>query len=146
MSNKRSRFETQNLHLRSSTQKGTNIRYKNPAHCPMKPTRCSMISFFFLLLPSKPFHTHSHCVQRAPHVPSLLLAVAQEGPELAGVDVTVDGNQEALVELEGTGELLGQLPHALQELVDDRRHLLGISVQVSVPAARPVMEHETGAS
>lgn len=53
---------------------------------------------------------------------------------MAGVDVGVYGDEEALVELKGTWELLGQLPHTLQELVDDRRHLFRISVQVSVPA------------
>lgn len=45
-----------------------------------------------------------------------------------------DGDEEVLVELEGTRELLRQLPHALQELIDDRRLLLRIAVQVSVPA------------
>lgn len=53
---------------------------------------------------------------------------------MAGVDVCVYGDEEALVELKGTWELLGQLPHTLQELVDDRRHLFRIPVQVSVPA------------
>lgn len=46
----------------------------------------------------------------------------------------VDGHQEALVELEGAGELLRQLPHTLQELVQDRGHLLRVAVQVGVPA------------
>lgn len=72
-----------------------------------------------------------------PHVPAFFLAVTQEGPKMAGVDVCVYGDEEALVELKGTRELLGQLPHTLQELVDDRRHLFGISVQVSVPAGTP---------
>lgn len=85
------------------------------------------------------FSVCSARVQRAPHVPSFLLAVSQEGPELAGVHVIVDGDQEALVELKGAGELLGQLPHALQELVYDWRDLLGIPVQVSVPVAERVL-------
>lgn len=74
------------------------------------------------------------CTSVLPHIPAFLLAVAQEGPKMAGVDVSVYGDEEALVELKGTRELLGQLPHALQELVDDRRHLFRIAVQVSVPA------------
>lgn len=69
-----------------------------------------------------------------PHIPSFLLAVAQEGPVLTGVDVRVNGDEKALVELKGTWELLRQLPHTLQKLIDDRRHLLGISIQVGIPA------------
>ena len=45
--------------------------------------------------------------------------------------------QEALVELEGTGELLGQLPQDLQELVQDRGDLPGVPVQVPVPGPPP---------
>lgn len=60
---------------------------------------------------------------------------------MAGVDVRVYGDEEALVELKGTWELLGQLPHTLQELVDDRRHLFRISVQVSVPAGTQFTEN-----
>ena len=41
--------------------------------------------------------------------------------------------QEALIELKGTWELLHQLPHTLQELVDHWRHLLRVTLQVSVP-------------
>lgn len=36
---------------------------------------------------------------------SLLLAVTQEVSKLAGIDVMLDVNQEALIELKGTGEL-----------------------------------------
>lgn len=68
-----------------------------------------------------------------PHVPALLLAVSQEVPVLAGVDVCVNGQEEALVELKGTRELLRQLPHTLQELVDDGGHLLRVSIQVGIP-------------
>lgn len=52
---------------------------------------------------------------------------------MAGVDVCVYGDEEALVELKGTGELLGQLPHTLQELINDGRHLFRISIKVSIP-------------
>lgn len=69
-----------------------------------------------------------------PHIPAFLLAVSQEGPILAGVDMCVYGDEEALIELKGTWELLRELPHTLQELIDDRRHLFRISVQVGVPA------------
>lgn len=41
--------------------------------------------------------------------------------------MAVNGDEEPLVELEGTGELLHELPHALQKLVDDGRHLFGVS-------------------
>lgn len=41
--------------------------------------------------------------------------------------------EEALVKLEGAGELLHQLPNTLQELVHHGGHLLKVSVQVSVP-------------
>lgn len=53
---------------------------------------------------------------------------------MTGVNVCVYGDEEALVKLEGTWELLGQLPHTLQELIDDGRHLFRISIQVSIPA------------
>lgn len=71
-----------------------------------------------------------HC---SPKIPSLLLAVAQEVAVLAGVHMHVQLEQEALIELEGTWELLHQLPHTLQELVDHWRHLLRVTLQVSVP-------------
>lgn len=74
------------------------------------------------------------CTSVLPQIPAFLLAVPQEGPKMAGVDVCVNGDEEAFIELKGTWELLGQLPHTLQELVNDRRHLFRISVQVSVPA------------
>lgn len=51
----------------------------------------------------------------------------------------VELEQEALVELKGTRELLHQVPHALQELVDHRRHLLGVTLQVSVPGNNGIM-------
>lgn len=74
------------------------------------------------------------CVSVLPHIPAFLLTVAQEVSKMTGVNVCVYGDEEALVELEGTRELLGQLPHTLQELINDGRHLLRISIQVSVPA------------
>ncbi|KAF3838021.1 hypothetical protein F7725_009789 [Dissostichus mawsoni] len=49
---------------------------------------------------------------------------------MAGVDVAVNGDEEPRVELKGTGELLHELPDALQELVDDRRDLFRVSLQV----------------
>ncbi len=47
--------------------------------------------------------------------------------------MAVNGDEEPLVELKGTGELLHELPHALQELIDDGRHLFGVSDQVVAP-------------
>lgn len=46
----------------------------------------------------------------------------------------VDGDEETLVELEGTWKLLRELPHTLQELVHDGGHLFRISIQVGIPA------------
>lgn len=74
------------------------------------------------------------CTLVVPQIPAFLLAVPQEGPKMARVDMCVNGDEEAFVELKGTGELLRQLPHTFQELVNDRRHLFRISVQVSIPA------------
>lgn len=68
-----------------------------------------------------------------PHIPVFLLAVTEEVSKVAGVDVRADGDEEMLIELKGTWELLWQLPHALQELIDDRRLLFRIAVQVSIP-------------
>lgn len=47
--------------------------------------------------------------------------------------MAVNGDEESLVELKGTGELLHELPHALQELIDDGRYLFGVSDQVVAP-------------
>lgn len=68
--------------------------------------------------------------QTSPELSPLPLVVADEVPELAGVDVAVNRDQEILVVFEGAGELLHQLPHALQELIDNRRHLFGVSRQL----------------
>lgn len=40
--------------------------------------------------------------------------------------MAVNGDEEPLVELEGTGELLRELPHAFQQLIDDGRHLFRV--------------------
>lgn len=40
--------------------------------------------------------------------------------------MAVNGDEEPLVELEGTGELLHELPHAFQQLINDGRHLFGV--------------------
>lgn len=72
----------------------------------------------------------------APSWPELLplpVAGAQEVPKLAGVDVVVQLEQESLAELEGAGELLHQLPHALHKLREHRGHLLGVPIQVATP-------------
>ena len=72
----------------------------------------------------------------SPQLLPLSLVVPDEVAILAGVHVVVDGDEEPLVELEGAGELLRQLPHTLQELVHDRGHLLGVPVQVVTPGER----------
>lgn len=71
-----------------------------------------------------------------PHVPAFLWAVPEKVSEMAGVNVCADGDEEMLVELKGTWELLRQLPHALQELVYDWRLLFRITGQVSIPAGK----------
>lgn len=40
--------------------------------------------------------------------------------------MAVNGDEESLVELKGTRELLGELPHAFQQLIDDGGHLLWV--------------------
>lgn len=52
--------------------------------------------------------------------------------------MAVNGDEEPLVELESAGELLRELPRAFQHLINDGRHLFGVSSQVVVPA------HEQG--
>lgn len=59
---------------------------------------------------------------------SLLLAVAEEVPELTGVDMVLDVNQKPLVELKGARELLRQLPDTLNELVDHRRDFFRVTI------------------
>lgn len=71
-----------------------------------------------------------------PHVPAFLRTVPEKVSKMAGVNVCADGDEEMLVELKGTRELLRQLPHALQELVNDWRLLFGITGQVSIPAGK----------
>ena len=78
----------------------------------------------------------------------LLLAVANEGPKLAGVGVVVEGDQKVFVELEGGGELLSHLPHTVQELSEDWRRLLLLHHCVStslgelVSARQPLLLYE----
>lgn len=59
---------------------------------------------------------------------SFLLAVTQEIPELAGVDVMLYMDEEPLIELKGTRKLFHQLPNTLDELVNNRGYLLWISI------------------
>lgn len=54
------------------------------------------------------------------------LAVPNEVPKLARVYMIVDFQQESVIELERTWELLHQLPEALNELGEHRRHLFGV--------------------
>lgn len=44
--------------------------------------------------------------------------------------MAVNGDEEPLVELKGTGVLLHELPHTLQELIDDGRYLFRVSYLV----------------
>lgn len=69
----------------------------------------------------------------SPELRPLLVAGAQEVSKLAGIDVVMDLQQEALAELEGAGELLHQLPHTLHKLGEHRGHLLGVPIQVATP-------------
>lgn len=73
-------------------------------------------------------------VETSPQLPPLALVVANEVAVLAGVDVAVNGDEEPLVELESAGELLSELPRALQHLVDDGRYLFGVPGQVVASA------------
>lgn len=70
----------------------------------------------------------------SPQLSPLALVVANEVAVLAGVDVAVNGGEEPLVELESAGELLHELPCALQHLIHDGRNLLGVSSQVVASA------------
>lgn len=63
----------------------------------------------------------------------LLVAGAQEVAKLAGINVVMELEQEALVELKGAGELLHQLPHTLHKLGEHRGHLFGVPIQVATP-------------
>lgn len=67
---------------------------------------------------------------------SLSLAVAQEVPKLAGMDVLVDLNEEPLTELESLRKLFSQLPYALQELREYGRHLFRFGVQLIAPVGK----------
>ena len=51
-----------------------------------------------------------------------------------------DGDEVALVELKVGGEHSGQLPHAVQELDEGRRHLLGVALDVAAPVHELVAE------
>lgn len=50
--------------------------------------------------------------------------------------MAVNGDEKSLVELKGTGELLGELPHAFQQLIDDGRRLLWVTDQVVASVGR----------
>lgn len=57
----------------------------------------------------------------------------EEVAKLAGIDVVMDLQEEPLVELKRTGELLQELPDALHELGEDRGHFLGVTIQMATP-------------
>lgn len=59
---------------------------------------------------------------------SLLLAIAEEVSELTGVNVVLNVNQKALVELKGARELLHQLPDTLNELVNYWRDFFWVTI------------------
>lgn len=59
----------------------------------------------------------------------LLLRIAEECAEKAGIKMVEDGNQEMLVELECVGELAGHLPDTIDELQKHRR-TIGIRMPV----------------
>ena len=71
------------------------------------------------------------CLCISPFVSSLLLAVADEVAIVTGIDVMMERDEEPLVVLKGTGELLHQLPDHLQELVNDWCHFFGIPMDVT---------------
>lgn len=60
------------------------------------------------------------------------LPVAEESAEATWVKVVEYSNEELLVELEGAGELLGDLPHAVDELHEHRWSVRVRVVLVSV--------------
>lgn len=59
-----------------------------------------------------------------PKVKSIFFTVPYKCPKLTGVDVVMNGQKEAFVELERTGVLHHQLPHCLHELRENRGHFL----------------------
>ena len=59
---------------------------------------------------------------------------------LTTVDVFCDGDEVALVELKVGGEHSGQLPHAVQELDEGRRHFLGVALDVAATVHELVAE------
>ena len=77
-----------------------------------------------------------------------LWLLTDECSVLTTIDVFCDGDEVALVELKVGGEHSGQLPHAVQELDEGRRHLLGVALDVAapvhelVPEGQPVLLHE----
>ena len=62
--------------------------------------------------------------------------------------MVVESDEKVFVELEGGGELQGDLPHAVQELGEDRRSLLLLHHSVStplgelVPTRQPLLLHQ----
>lgn len=68
----------------------------------------------------------------------LLLVVAEEGAVVGGVGVVEEGEEEALAELQGEGELAAQLPHAVEEEEEERRLLLQPRVGVGRAGAAEV--------
>lgn len=54
-----------------------------------------------------------------PQIQPVLLAIANESAKLAALNMVVQRQEEALVELEGARVLVHQLPHTLQELSEN---------------------------
>ena len=79
---------------------------------------------------------------KIPQIKSVLLAVPDEGAVLAGGRVVVQHEEETLVELEGGGVHLGELPGAVDELSEDGRHLLRVARDVADALAELVSERQ----
>ena len=73
---------------------------------------------------------------------TVLLRLTYEGSVLAAVNVFCNGDQEPFVELEHGGEHLCELPNAVQELNEGRRHFLRVALNVSAPVVELVPERQ----
>ena len=84
-----------------------------------------------------------------PEIDAVLLTIPNERSKLAREDVVVQHVKELFVEFERPRKLLSQLPHAVEELSEHRRHLAGVDgteeaapVDELVPERQPLLLDE----
>jgi len=77
-----------------------------------------------------------------PQVNAILLTIPNESAKLTGMDVVMNGDEEAVIELKYERELLAEVPDTLEPLREDRRDLFGVNLDMTAPVSEFMAEGE----